>query len=57
MRLSADSAKAAGVERSIDKMIEISPEKTVVRLGPIRIQRASQIATALSAGGPGGVPR
>ena len=56
-RLSAESAIAAGVERSIDKTVEISPEKSVVRLGPIRIQKASQIATAFSAGGAIGVPR
>ena len=56
-RLSAGSAKAAGVERLIDKTVVISPEKTVVRLGPIRIQKASQIATVVPAGGAIGVQR
>ena len=56
-RISAESAKAAGVERLIDKTADISPEKTVVRLGPIRIRKASQIASASSAGGVGGAQR
>ncbi len=46
LRLTADSAKAAGVEASIDKSVEISPERTVIRLGVIRIAKAAQIAPA-----------
>jgi hypothetical protein len=57
LRLSADSAKAANVERAIDKSVEISPEKTVIRLGPIRIQKASQIAAVVTGGSPGGALR
>ena len=57
MRLSKDSANAAGVDRTIDKSVEISPERTVVRLGPIRIQKASQIASMIPAGGATGTPR
>ena len=45
-RLKADSAAAAGVERSIAKTAEISAEKTVVRLGPIRLFKTAQIALA-----------
>jgi hypothetical protein len=50
-RLTADSAAAAGVERALAKTAEISPDKTVVRLGPIRIQKIGQIALARQAGG------
>ena len=57
MRLSADSAKAANVEPVIDKSVEISPEKTVIRLGPIRILKASQIAEVVTCGSPGGAQR
>jgi hypothetical protein len=45
-RLTADSAEAAGVDRAMDAIAEISPEKTVVRLGAIRIQKRAQIASA-----------
>jgi hypothetical protein len=48
-RLTADSARAAGVERAIDKTAEISSERTVVRLGAVRVAKAPQIA--LSQGG------
>ncbi len=56
-RLSADSASAAGVEPSIARTAEISPQKTVIRLGPIRVRTVAQIALAESAGGPSGSPR
>lgn len=49
-RLSADSANAAGVEPGIAKTAEISPEKTIVRLGTIRILKVAQIAQANPAG-------
>lgn len=45
-RLTTDSAQAAGVDRSIDATAEISPERTVVRLGAIRIRKPEQIASA-----------
>jgi hypothetical protein len=56
-RLSADSANAAGVDRSIDKSVEISPEKTVIRLGPIRLRKVGQLALTEPAGGEGGIQR
>ncbi len=46
MRLTSDSAKAAGVETAIDRSVEISPDRTVIRLGVIRIAKAAQIALA-----------
>jgi hypothetical protein len=46
LRLSADSAKVAGVERSLNKIVEISPERTVIRLGAIRLLKADRIALA-----------
>lgn len=46
LRLSAESAKVAGVERAIGKSIEIGPERTVIRLGAIRLVKADQIALA-----------
>jgi len=52
LRLTADSAKAAGVETTIGKSAEIGPDRTVVRLGAIRIGRAPQIALAAPAGVP-----
>ena len=54
-RLKADSAEAAGVERSIARTAEISAEKTVVRLGPIRILKTAQIAMAEPGGAGAGV--
>ena len=45
-RLADDSAKAAGVERAIDANAEISPERTVIRLGAIRVRKAAQFASA-----------
>jgi hypothetical protein len=46
LRLSADSAQAAGVDRAIAKTAEISPDRTVVRLGVIRIRKTAQLALA-----------
>jgi hypothetical protein len=57
IRLAVDSAASAGVDRAIGGSIEISPEKTIVRLGAIRIRKSAQIAEAVSAGGPDGAPR
>jgi hypothetical protein len=45
-RLTGESAQAVGVERSIDATAEISPERTVVRLGALRIQKRAQLASA-----------
>ncbi|MFL6854223.1 MAG: collagen binding domain-containing protein [Sphingomicrobium sp.] len=56
LRLATDSANAAGVERAIDKSAEISPEKTVVRLGTIRIRKLSQMALAEPGGVSAGSP-
>ncbi|HYC95604.1 MAG TPA: carboxypeptidase-like regulatory domain-containing protein, partial [Sphingomicrobium sp.] len=50
-RLKADSAQAAGVDRAIAKTAEISADKTVVRLGAIRILKAAQMAMVDRAGG------
>jgi len=52
-RLKAESAEAAAVERSIARTADIGPEKSIVRLGPIRIVKAAQMAMAASAGGVG----
>jgi hypothetical protein len=51
LRLSAESAKAAGVDTAIGRTIEISAEKTVVRLGAIRVQKSAHLALAEPAGG------
>jgi len=51
LRLSAESAKAAGVDAAIGRTIDISADKTVVRLGAIRIQKTAHIALAEPAGG------
>lgn len=51
LRLSADSAKAARVEAAINRTIDISAEKTVVRLGAIRVEKSQHIALAEPAGG------
>jgi len=45
-RLKADSAGVAGVERAIGKTAEISPQRTVVRLGTIRVVKVAQVALA-----------
>ena len=55
MRLSSESASAAGVDRAIAATAEISPQKTVVRLGAIRIQKAARIALAEPRGGEPGL--
>ena len=57
LRLAADSAKAANVEPTIDRTLELTPTKTVVRLGAIRIHKASQIAMSSSGGGAEASPR
>ena len=49
-RLKADSAAAVGVERTIARTAEITADKTVVRLGAIRLMKAVQIATTEPAG-------
>ena len=49
-RLKADSAEAAGLERTIAKTAEISPVKTVVRLGTIKVRKAAQMALVETAG-------
>jgi hypothetical protein len=51
LRLTSESAHAAGVNSAIDRTAEISAEKTVVRMGAIRILKTPQIA--MSAGGSG----
>ncbi len=57
LRLTADSASAAGVDAAIHKTIEISAAKTVVRVGAIRIRKAARIASAEPAGGASLSPR
>lgn len=44
LRLTAGSAKVAGVAQAIDKLIEIGPERTVIRLGAIRLMKADTLA-------------
>jgi hypothetical protein len=51
LRLTADSAKAAGVEAAIGQTIEIGADRTVVRLGAIRIVKIAWMALAEPAGG------
>ena len=51
LRLTADSAKVAGVERAIGKIIQIGSDHTVARLGAIRLVKASSIALAEPGGG------
>jgi hypothetical protein len=46
LRLTSESARAAGVSSAIDRTVEISAQKSVVRLGAIRILKAPQIALA-----------
>ena len=50
-RLSSESAKAAGVESTIGKSAEIAPNRTVVRLGTIRIHKLERIALGDPTGG------
>jgi len=56
LRLTADSAEAAGVDRVLAKTAEISTDKTVVRLGAIRIRKLSHMALAEPAGVSTGSP-
>ena len=51
LRLTADSAKVAGVERAIGKIIQIGSDHTVARLGAIRLVKAPSIALAEPGGG------
>jgi hypothetical protein len=46
LRLTAESAEAAGVETAIGKSAEIAPNRTVVRLGAIRVRKLDRIALA-----------
>jgi len=50
LRLTADSARAAGVGQAIDRTVEISAAKSVVRLGAIRIVKSAQLALAAGGG-------
>ena len=50
LRLTAESAAAAGVTTAIDRTIEISAQKSVIRLGVIRIPKAPQIALSATGG-------
>ncbi|HEU0310284.1 MAG TPA: hypothetical protein VFR36_03570, partial [Sphingomicrobium sp.] len=54
-RLTAESAQAAGADRDIAASAEIGPEKTVVRLGAIKIRRALEMA-AVGGGSSSGSP-
>ena len=56
-RLAEDSAEAVGVERAIDATAEISPEKTVVRLGAIRVRKLTQLASSGGGASTLGSPR
>ena len=46
LRLSAESARVAGVERAVGKMIEITSDRSVARLGAIRLVRSDRVALA-----------
>jgi hypothetical protein len=48
LRVSQPSAEAAGVQRSLSASIELTPDKTVARLGTIRVLRTDQVADASS---------
>jgi hypothetical protein len=56
LRLTSESASAAGVVRELDKTADITPQKTVARLGAIRIQKLGQIAMAVSGSATAGRP-
>jgi hypothetical protein len=51
LRLTTESSHAAGVDPVIDRTIEISTQKSVVRLGAIRILKTPQIALTEGGGG------
>ncbi len=53
-RLKADSAAAAGLDPAIAKTAEIRADRTVVRLGTIRVRKLAQMALADPSAGPGG---
>ena len=42
---------------TLETVVEISPEKNIVRLGAIRLRKRDQIADIVPAGGPGPAPR
>ena len=52
LRLTADSAKVARVERAIGKSIQIGPDHSVARLGAIRLVKAASLALVEPGGGP-----
>jgi hypothetical protein len=56
-RLAEDSAEAVGVERVIDATAEISPERTVIRLGAIRVRKLTQLASSGGGASTLGSPR
>ena len=51
LRLTADSARIARVERAIGKSIQIGPDHSVVRLGAIRLVKAASLALVEPVGG------
>ncbi|HXG81995.1 MAG TPA: carboxypeptidase-like regulatory domain-containing protein [Sphingomicrobium sp.] len=55
-RLTGDSARAVGVDPAIDKTAEISAQRTVVRLGPIRLAKLPQIALSQAGTGAAASP-
>ena len=52
IRLTSQSAHAAGVGVAIDRTIDITSEKSVVRLGPIRIRKTPQMAMSIGGANP-----
>ena len=52
IRLTSQSAHAAGVAVAIDRTIDITSEKSVVRLGPIRILKTPQMAMSIGGANP-----
>ena len=48
LRLSGESAKAAGVDPALNKSVEIGPDRSVARLGTLRIAKAERIALGAS---------
>ena len=45
IRLSSDSAQAAGLARELNVRVSVSAEKSIVRLGSIHVEPASKIAS------------
>ena len=48
IRLSSDSAQAAGLARELNVRVSVSAEKSIVRLGSIHVEPASKIASRSS---------